>query len=399
MCVPTMELPASVGKYELLELLEVDSAEVYRGRDTETGRPVVLKILAAGTPSDVGPGVVDHGELSGRPYVVVECLPSEDLREAVRNGRSGSLDQRLKIALQIAQAFDSGQGPAGNAVPPEMDVYVFGTLLIELLEEEDVPSAVRGLAMRCTEAQASERPREFGEIIEALKAALGSPARVPVSPARALIRLSIIVYAAVLVVTALAVATWLRVQPPTQVEGMIYIPAGTFLAGSDKHAVTLKAFYIDATEVTNAEYARFCRATGCAPPAAAPRLPVVNVNVAAARAYAQWAHKRLPSPLEWERAARGVHGALFPWGDAEDPSLANVSNNPTLSEHVLMPARSFAAYPALQMAGNAWEMVEDGSLRGGSYMGPLTPGILYDSVAIPEGYTAPDIGFRCVKDP
>jgi formylglycine-generating enzyme required for sulfatase activity len=316
-----MELPASVGKYELLELLGVDSAEWYRGRNTETGRAVLVKILAAGAPSEAA-SVLDRGEFEGRPYVVLEGLPSP------------------------------------------------------------------------------------------------SP-RVPVSPAPALIRLSIIVYAAVLVVTGLAVVTWLRVQPPPQVEGMIYIPAGTFLAGPDKHVENLKAFYIDATEVTNAEYSRFCRATGCAPPAAAPRLPVVNVSVAAARAYAQWSHKRLPSPLEWERAARGVGGALFPWGDAEDPSLANVSNNPTLAQHALMPARSLAAYPGLQMTGNAWEMVEGEahpdaqalarfgsapgerwiSIRGGSYNVPLTPGILYDSVAIPERYTATDIGFRCVKDP
>jgi formylglycine-generating enzyme required for sulfatase activity len=208
---------------------------------------------------------------------------------------------------------------------------------------------------------------------------------------------------------------------------MIYIPAGTFLSGADKHPQKLKAFYIDAAEVTNEQFGDFCRAMGCVIPSAAPELPVVHVGITLARAYAKWKNKRLPSPLEWERAARGVNGALFPWGDAEDPSHANVLSNTALSQHELMPARSFSAYPAFQMVGNAWEMVEGEvhpspqavanvasllnppatadepwiSIRGGSFNSPLTPGIVYDSGSVPERYAAiaPDIGFRCIKDP
>jgi formylglycine-generating enzyme required for sulfatase activity len=252
---------------------------------------------------------------------------------------------------------------------------------------------------------------------------LRRPIRQPVSPAPSLIRLSIVVYGAVLVVTALAVATWYWIQPPPQVPGMLYIPAGTFLAGTDKHPVKLKAFYIDSTEVTNADYSDFCQATDCDAPSAPANLPVVNVTVAQARAFAKWKRKRLPSPLEWERVARGKNGASFPWGDVYDPSLANVSNNPSLATHALMPVRAFGAYPAFQMTGNAWEIVEGefkpnpqamanfaGSLsplptaeepwiaiRGGSYLEPLTPA--YDSRSIPVRYAAGNIGFRCAKDP
>jgi len=237
--------------------------------------------------------------------------------------------------------------------------------------------------------------------------------------------LSIVVYGAVLLVAALAVWAWRSFQPPPQLPGMVYVPAGTFLAGADKHAVKLHAFYIDATEVSNAEYSDFCEETGCAPPRGDRNLPVVNITIEQARGYARWRHKRLPTPQEWERAARGKDGALFPWGDAEDPSLANLSNNPSPAQHALMPVRSFGAYPAFQMIGNAWEMVEGEvkvspealaslaskltppatpnepwvAIRGGSYLTPLSRALAYDSVPIPARYAADDIGFRCVEDP
>jgi formylglycine-generating enzyme required for sulfatase activity len=243
-------------------------------------------------------------------------------------------------------------------------------------------------------------------------------------------RLSLITYGLVLLVTAIAVLAWRWLKPPEPIPGMIYIPAGTFLSGQDKHPVTLKPFYIDETEVTNGQFAEFCRTVGqslgCVVPVAAPNLPVVNVSYALARAYAKSFGKRLPSPLEWERAARGTQGDLFPWGDGEEPALANVKNNPALGDqHRLMPARSFVPHRgAYQMVGNAWEMVEGEvkpsaeavaraqsllnpvptadepwiTIRGGSFNFDLAPGIVYDFNSIPERYTAKDIGFRCVKD-
>ena len=249
------------------------------------------------------------------------------------------------------------------------------------------------------------------------------PVRQPRNPGTSIIRLSIIVYAAVLACTALAVAAWYWYKPPEEIPGMIYMPSGTFLSGADKHPVKVKAIYVDATEVTNADFSDFCGVTGCSIPPGQRNLPVVNVSIDLARAYAKWKHKRLPSALEWERAARGANGALYPWGDTADSSLANVSNNASLREHALMPVRSFAPHPAFQMAGNVWEIVggdvkptpqevarfasslspsltEDEpwiSIRGGSYLEPLTP--MYESRANPARYTSSDIGFRCVKDP
>jgi formylglycine-generating enzyme required for sulfatase activity len=74
-----------------------------------------------------------------------------------------------------------------------------------------------------------------------------------------------------------------------------------------------------------------------------------------------------------------------------------------------MPVRSFGAYPAFQMIGNAWEIVEGENkaateqpriaIRGGSYLTPLSRNLAYDSMSIPASYASGDIGFRCVKDP
>jgi serine/threonine-protein kinase len=199
---------------------------------------------------------------------------------------------------------------------------------------------------------------------------------------------------------------------------MVYIPAGSFLSGKENTPTSLPAFYIDETEVSNADFAEYCRVAGCTAPEGFPDLPVVRVTVAQAREYAIWKGRRLPSALEWERAARGAEGSKFPWGDAEDPSLANVSGT------ALKPVKSYAAYgAAYQMAGNAWEMVEGEippsptavahfasllkppptteekwiEIRGGSFNMPLAAAVGYEWSPIPERYSSSDIGFRCAK--
>jgi formylglycine-generating enzyme required for sulfatase activity len=210
--------------------------------------------------------------------------------------------------------------------------------------------------------------------------------------------------AVAVVVSAMGALLWLRKSPG--VPGMIYFSAGSFRSGADRKMVTLPAFFIDETEVSNADFAEFCRAnprtSQCPAPTGPGDLPVVNVTVTQARAFAQWRGKRLPTALEWERATRGIDGNRFPWGDAEDPSRANVRDNPTLSRHALMPVRSFAPTPLYQLVGNAWEMVEGASapeIRGGSFNTPLSEATTSQGKPIPENYSAADVGFRCAQSP
>jgi formylglycine-generating enzyme required for sulfatase activity len=258
-----------------------------------------------------------------------------------------------------------------------------------------------------------------------------APVRETKSPARSLVKLSLVTYGLVVLVTILVVAAWLHYRPPEQIPSMVYIPAGTFLFGENNTPVTLKAFYIDETEVTNREFAQFCatagQQVGCVmPPGATPNLPVVNITYALAKAFAKAQGKRLPKPEEWERAARGISGDLFPWGSDPDPTKANVANN-TARPRVVMPARGgLPPYRGeYHMVGNVSEMVEGEikpsqaavdhfnnvvkfpvtadepwiTTRGGSYLSVLSKEIVWDYTSIPERFSGPDIGFRCVKDP
>ncbi len=213
----------------------------------------------------------------------------------------------------------------------------------------------------------------------------------------------------------------------TETGDMVFVSAGPFHYGPSGATSSLPAFYIDKTEVTNALYEKFCGQTGHRLPpdyiAGRGDYPVVNVSPEDASAFAQWAGKRLPTGMEWEKAARGPDGNTFPWGDALDRTRAAVG----LGQPVLANAFSSGASPygALQMAGNVWEIVDDKSgpspqslerfsqllqppprpselfysIRGGAFDSPeLTPQILWRYDSVPARWKAPDIGFRCARN-
>jgi serine/threonine-protein kinase len=121
-----MELPANIGKYELLEFLGGGMSHVYRARDTAIGRQVAIKILTPEACQDPDAKarflqearmagnieheniirIHDYGEEQGRPFIVMEFLVGEDLRHAIRDNHAGDMANRLRIALDVARALE-----------------------------------------------------------------------------------------------------------------------------------------------------------------------------------------------------------------------------------------------------------------------------------------------------
>ena len=142
-----------------------------------------------------------------------------------------------------------------------------------------------------------------------------------------------------------------------------------------RHSVYLDAFYMDVYEVTNAQYKRFMDATGHEkqkdwvergnPEYSLPNQPVVGVSWHDAKAYAEWAGKRLPTEAEWEKAARGgLVGKRFPWGDEDPDAGGTYRANYTGSADGYIytaPVGSFApnGYGLYDMAGNVDELCAD----------------------------------------
>ncbi len=167
---------------------------------------------------------------------------------------------------------------------------------------------------------------------------------------------------------------------------MLPVPGGTFVMGADgegeederpAHRVTVKAFLLDRTEVTNQAYSECVRASACKPYQAvaasfgaeernfrAAEQPVVGVSWFEAEAYCAFRGKRLPGEAEWERATRGDDNRRYAWGDqAPDPlTLACYGRNPK-AKGATMPVGSYpkgaGPYGHLDLTGNVWEWMAD----------------------------------------
>ena len=153
-------------------------------------------------------------------------------------------------------------------------------------------------------------------------------------------------------------------------EGLVFVEGGTYVIGDDadpisspQHEEEVKEFYIGRYEVSNAEFLRFTRSTGTPAPWPDDRIPegqedhpVTGVTLQEAQAYCRWRGCRLPTEVEWEAAARGKTGRLYPWGDQFDPGRA-VTGIGGASATVAVAAKPESASPcgAEQMVGNVWE--------------------------------------------
>jgi formylglycine-generating enzyme required for sulfatase activity len=234
----------------------------------------------------------------------------------------------------------------------------------------------------------------------------------------------------------------------------VVIPAGSFTQGSTRgdederpaRKVTLKAFAIDRTEVTRADYAACVAAKRCKatphettiemgtlkgspnPPAPGlagqspaathatapdPKLPMTDVDWNDAQAYCRYAGGRLPTEAEWEKAARGEDGREYPWGNDADCARGNwgsfegegpcADKNPGRPVAVGQYPSGASPYGVLDLGGNVWEWVADKYdedpkrrvVRGGSccsyFVGPRSA----NRNAWAPQHRDSDLGFRC----
>lgn len=281
-------------------------------------------------------------------------------------------------------------------------------------------------------------------------------------------RLVILLFCIVLSACASATPTpipTLTPAPPTAVlpavtplpaDGMVLVPAGPFEMGSsvDKalteckkfrsdcepawytaeepvHTVEVAAFYIDVYEVTNAAY-RVCLNAGvCQDPhfiysathpdyftnTAFDNYPMVNVNWENATTYCEWRGARLPTEAEWEKAARGTDGRIYPWGNDLDPTRANYQDS-KLGDPITVGsyASGKSPYGAYDMTGNVWEWTSDwfdaypGStstnpdfgqkvrvLRGGAWLDPGNTIHATNRGGLDPTHSFGNIGFRCAR--
>jgi hypothetical protein len=361
---------------------------------------------------------------------------------------------------------------SGAPITTQADVYAFGVLLYELMAgthpivgdtmerifycilneplnleplRAKAPEAICQLVAKCTAKNPAERPQGFGPVCAELESSMGGqavsnrdmptvvvPERQPAPVAQ---RPAWILPAAILALVVLGVGLYFALRPKGLAPvlsfpsgDMLLVHAGTFLFGPNKEPVTLPDFYVDKTEVTNAAYQAFCNATHHELPSGFPQdkpgFPVGNVTIEEARAFARWAQKRLPNEREWEKAARGVDGRAYPWGNRPAvPAQANVGTGQLRPANDLPTGASL--YGALQMIGNVWEFVDQTrnpsdraranfqdrlkppptagepwyEIRGESYKEPyIDKDVIWDGSPVPIRWHEESIGFRCVRD-
>jgi eukaryotic-like serine/threonine-protein kinase len=378
------------------------------------------------------------------------------------------------FGVVLFEMLSGGKRPfQGSTLDTLWAAIVNGTPDYQLLTNAGVSESVQQIVKRCLEKQADNRFESFSEVAQTLKHFVSAHPLEQTAPAlpaaKGKSRAPLWIGLAALPVVAAGLALWLlnrtpptqprtppaaaaQVEPPKPVAvslpstralesgDMVLVDAGPAFLGEDNKSVDVKAFYLDKTEVTNASYLKFCQQTDYTPPTSAPKAPpddpVVNVSFNDAQKYAQWAKKRLPTSIEWEKAARGAHGQKFPWGNEWRDDAANIplDKNGQKKAH-LAPVNSFASaaspYGTVNMIGNVWEWVNTPAplderefemlqkfskayspplsrnepfyqVRGGSFH-YLSPGpkfdLVVDALTLPARAREPDVGFRCAQDP
>ena len=196
---------------------------------------------------------------------------------------------------------------------------------------------------------------------------------------------------------------------------MVLIAAGDFLFGPNREKVSLKAFAIDRYPVTNADYKKFIDASGQSAPPTWRRgkmpegkveHPVVQVTWSEANAYAEWAGKRLLTEQEWEKAARGTDGRLWPWGSTFNINKCNTSDSEIFDTTPVgkYSPEGDSPYGVADMAGNVEEWMGGKyslvrmPMRGGNWLAAAQDAQTFSRRMYTPRKKNDFIGFRCAAD-
>jgi len=265
------------------------------------------------------------------------------------------------------------------------------------------------------------------------------------NPIKRLSRIIISFFVA-LMVAACTQAAGSTPAPGSVENGMVFIPDGDFIMGADEPAICehlcdedqnvgparqvhTASYWIDVNEVTNANYLKCEEAGVCTPPkvdAAAGRAnyhtsaefanyPVTFVTWDQAKGYCEWQGKRLPTEAEWERAARGDNGQLYPWGTEYDADLRREYELRSTNTYAIGQYSDASAWGIYDAAGNAWEWTADwyapykdphqppaeGTfkvIRGGAWRGYAFYFRYTARLEAPPALAGRFVGIRCAKD-
>jgi formylglycine-generating enzyme required for sulfatase activity len=305
----------------------------------------------------------------------------------------------------------------------------------------EVPAGLDAVVMRCLEPAMESRFQSGADIVKALdgelpvstgrRAWLGKPAMARRRWMWAV--LGVAAAAVVVVGVGLVIGPVTAPQAPVASPGMVAVPAGSYLIGSDDderarpaHRVPMPSFAIDRTEVTVGAYRQFVERTNAELPWMTEPdslLPVTGVRWAEASAFCAWRVRggRLPTEFEWEAAARGLEGRPYPWGDVMDTAAAEIAHPRAAGPlRVRSHPRGDTPLGVSDLVGNVWEWTSSRLLpypggdlqpggdtlyviRGGSYnsLPAFATGFYRAGIAAspPRRSDIAQTGFRCAVSP